>query len=608
MIKEIAAYVGAVEIGAQKFLASVPLLTKQHITTLAKNKLQSSRETYLNALKVNMTNFVLVFELDEDDWLANAVENGAPGWDMKQTHLKGPKVKTSKCVLNPKNKVLTSSGWVKIKDIKAGDLVLTHSGKFREVKELVKTPAGIGTKYVNFKIKSFDTSSSNAFKSAELKCPTISLTDDHLVLTKNGWVMAKDLKNGDFVASPSDLKHLCKWCQSPIPINAPSSDFCLNNSCARKYSHSIGKLCNFTPEHRKLAKSNSMKTMRKMGYFDDPDWGMRDPKVAEKVHKASAKALKSNISSKKWAPEAFFSNKLDENDIKHIQQYQIHVGHHTRKGKKTKTYQYLDFYFPDLSLAIELDGTYWHSLPEAKERDEKKTKWCEDNNVKLIRITSHLVYKDWENIINGIKTLAKNHSGELGIAWVKISQVKHGVVNRPDHVYAWKYDICLDADEHSFCCQTVFIHNSGFKYKVIPMEKTKGYKPGTEKGEEYQAKIEQALKDLPALGVGARKLKIMMGGKVIESQKINSLDPTLGGFYRIREFASKEEYHSGKKKPKWQLMMFRVMSENPNQKDKWIHPGLQPAYLLRETETWIDNNFPKILENAIDQELKKAGF
>lgn len=245
MIKDIAAYVGAVETGVQKFLSSVPLITKQHISTLARNKLQSSRETYLNALKVDMTNYVLVFELDEDDWLANAVEDGAPGWDMKKTHLKGPKVKTSK---------------------------------------------------------------------------------------------------------------------------------------------------------------------------------------------------------------------------------------------------------------------------------------------------------------------------------------------------------------------------KGFKYRVIPMEKTKGYKPGTEKGEAYQEKIEQALKNLPTLGVGAKKLQVLMGGKVRESQKINSLDPMLGGFYRTREFASKEEFHAGKKKPKWQYVMFRVMSENPSQKDKWLHPGVQPSYILRETETWIDANFPKMLEKAIDQELKNAGF
>jgi hypothetical protein len=245
MIKSIAAYVGAIEVGVQKFMASAPILTKQHIEQLARRNLQSSRDTYLNALKVNMTNFVLVFELDEDDWLANAVEDGAPGWDMKKTHLKGPKVKTSK---------------------------------------------------------------------------------------------------------------------------------------------------------------------------------------------------------------------------------------------------------------------------------------------------------------------------------------------------------------------------KGYKYRVIPMEKTKGYKPGTEKGEAYQVKIEEALKSLPTLGVGAKKLQVMMGGKVRETQKINSLDPMLGGFYRTREFQNKEEFHAGKKKPKWQYVMFRVMSENPSQKDKWLHPGVNPNYFLKQTESWIDANFPKILDNMIEKELKDAGF
>ena len=53
----------------------------------------------------------------------------------------------------------------------------------------------------------------------------------------------------------------------------------------------------------------------------------------------------------------------------------------------------LDIYLPNLNLGIEFDGDYWHSLEDAKERDERKNKLCEEKGIKLIRIKE----SEWDN-------------------------------------------------------------------------------------------------------------------------------------------------------------------------------------------------------------------
>jgi hypothetical protein len=96
MIERLSAIADAMVAGTTKFVATVPIYTKQQFQTEVRRSLNSSRDTYMDALKVNMSNNVLVVELDSKNWLANAVESGIGPFDMKETMLKSPKAKTSK--------------------------------------------------------------------------------------------------------------------------------------------------------------------------------------------------------------------------------------------------------------------------------------------------------------------------------------------------------------------------------------------------------------------------------------------------------------------------------------------------------------------------------
>jgi hypothetical protein len=75
----------------------------------------------------------------------------------------------------------------------------------------------------------------------------------------------------------------------------------------------------------------------------------------------------------------------------------------------------LDIYLPELNLAIEYHGLYWHSYnkketPEEKFRHYEKYKICKDKNIKLIQIFEH-EWNDHKPIIKSILliNLNKNH-------------------------------------------------------------------------------------------------------------------------------------------------------------------------------------------------------
>ena len=46
----------------------------------------------------------------------------------------------------------------------------------------------------------------------------------------------------------------------------------------------------------------------------------------------------------------------------------------------------LDIYYPELSIGIEYQGNYWHTLSENIERDKRKRKLCDELNIKLIYV------------------------------------------------------------------------------------------------------------------------------------------------------------------------------------------------------------------------------
>jgi very-short-patch-repair endonuclease len=55
-----------------------------------------------------------------------------------------------------------------------------------------------------------------------------------------------------------------------------------------------------------------------------------------------------------------------------------------------------DLYVPKLRTVIEVDGTYWHTLPGAAARDRRMDAWLRDNNYAVVRLPEIDVRQDVE--------------------------------------------------------------------------------------------------------------------------------------------------------------------------------------------------------------------
>lgn len=170
------------------------------------------------------------------------------------------------------------------------------------------------------------------------------------------------------------------------------------------------------------------------------------------------------------------------------------------------------------------------------------------------------------------------------------------------------------------------ISKEGYRYMHVPMAKEAGGKAGpSAKSQEIQKKINEVMKR-PKIavnknGIPSNKLFTSMGGKLVpgvytggsitQTQEIDvGGDPDISGLYRSRVFSDSEEYYqkteSKRGMPKWQLLMFRTISENPKSKH-WFHPGIQGVNILKDTDQWLWGTVQVEFEKNIQIELRKIG-
>lgn len=131
------------------------------------------------------------------------------------------------CLIDGQIPVLTSKGWKKIREIKIGDLVLTHKGKFKNVEKVLKNQHYKGEVYSVY----YGYSKNKNRKSTLRK---ISFTPEHPILTSRGWVLVKDLKNTDELIFKGKR---CKNCNTLFPelYESRNSEFCSVN-CGAAYT------------------------------------------------------------------------------------------------------------------------------------------------------------------------------------------------------------------------------------------------------------------------------------------------------------------------------------------------------------------------------------
>ena len=314
----------------------------------------------------------------------------------------------TECITNPHARVKTLNGSKYIKNVKVGDLVLTHKGRFKPV---VKTYLN---KVASQKIYKINIGSGNKNQ--------IQVTGDHPILTDKGWVLAKDLREGDQVKI---LSGRCKQCNKKISTH---NEFC-STSCAVDFQWS-----NLDPEERqKMVFKANKKTREKIKNGDHP---FIDLEVRKKAAIALGKTNRGGSFAERKL--AFAMSELG-----------------IQFEKQTPALKYfIDFTIPEHNIAIEVDGVYWHKNRE-KQDQERQTE-LEAQGWEFIRFTDEEIKEDLYGCAAQVFRLVNNHGGKYEFMFTPITKIQ---IEQRDRVTTL-YNLGV-ADDNSFICKNIVVHNCG---------------------------------------------------------------------------------------------------------------------------------------------------
>lgn len=341
------------------------------------------------------------------------------------------------CFTEGKTPVLTQSGWQPLKEIKIGDMVLTHTGTFKPVIGVINEPY----RYKKM-IKITYTYTGKPF--------SLRVTPDHKFLTNRGWVEARDMTLDDKLVS---LNYPCAICNNPIKITNPYK-FKMPATCSKECQSSYGSdittkyHSSLTDAEKKSRAANCssgvIESYKKNNYsvFNQGYWTperrneqrkallSRLPEMMKKS--ASTRVSKKQMYVFSWIQD-FFVNK----DV----QLEFPVGNYS-----------IDIALTDDKIAVEIDGKY-HSgdrlLADSKRDEElKRLGWT------VMRYgfnRSSDINK--QRVIEDVQRVLNNHDKVYSFGECQITSITEGETGN-GRVY------CLTvAGDESFITRGVVSHN-----------------------------------------------------------------------------------------------------------------------------------------------------
>jgi intein/homing endonuclease len=354
------------------------------------------------------------------------------------------------------NILTEESGYKNIKDIKIGDRVLTHTGKFKKV---LNNLNWYNKKYYGkfVKIKY------NTMKRDGLETITLRVTPDHKFLTNRGWVEAKDLKTTD------KFQHLmtkCGTCNSKTYVRPKRNFkdglegyFC-SKSCKAKYQWSL--------------KSHRNNVSKKNSDFMKDKWKNPTQEMLDKVKKMNLATQKLIDEGEFWAQKPENLEILQKNIAKINQVLQKNKTSMEEKEvfDKVKSIfptaipQHLlekwcvDIYIPELGVNIEYDGgghylpvyTKKYTMESFLAKQEGRDNYLQKCGHHVIRYSS---IPSEDQIKEDVMRVSKNHNSEYFFEdydILSVETVKNGKCGYR------LYDLTVEDDE-SFVVNGVVSHN-----------------------------------------------------------------------------------------------------------------------------------------------------
>ena len=454
-------------------------------------------------------------------WRA-AMKNPRTAADSKRLHgqiqeIENPFVdpKTGDSFMHPPNRpncrclyenplVYTINGWKPINKIIVGELVLTHKGRFRKVTEIHKQ----SKKEIRYKVTTEYDSADYCRK--PLNILTLTVTPDHPFLTQRGWIETSELKDTDKI---STFAGRCRNCNSLYPL-VPDGigekyyyNYC-SYECARSYTAveqwddpDIMKdvpakiSANMKEQYVSGERSKERSPEHLAALIAAGTKALRDPKTIAKnwvfLSKEETEDIRNKIreGTAKWReenPEKWEEAKKNMSDArkqlhkdhpeKHVNRILAQKGYETNLEKSMreelddrnigyeKQYKidrfFVDFAIPELKIAVECDGDYWH-------QDEEKEKIRDDiiisNGWDILHFKEGDILSDISKCVDSVERLMNNHEGNYEFMWLPILSIK---ICDPPQRARMTWNLSVEEDE-SFITKSMIVHNC----TTIPMRK-----------------------------------------------------------------------------------------------------------------------------------------
>ena len=363
------------------------------------------------------------------------------------------------CFSNSRTPIYTSKGWKKIEDIKVGDLVLTHKGRFREVDKLLFREVNTQDISCTYSV----IVELNNKKRVSIR----GVTSDHPIMSDNNWTKISDLLAGDRVTFLYD-RCMNPECTNIVPVynillrnnttsNLYCSRFCANSRTAKKQwknpkmRESISstskrqmteKYRTMSLESRRRLTSNGRSVVQKMLDSGTHPFLLSETKI--KANKQNGK--------KCTFIELKLRYFLDQLGVDYRTDFYIERKELKSNGQKRLYFP--DIYIPELNIVLEADGVNWHEdikLDNKRDSDIKKLIGADTFRFKEedIRNNGRVVFEELKRII-------KNHRGEYNFRDAKVVEIKRNILKSNSLITLYNFSV---EEDESYIANGFVVHN-----------------------------------------------------------------------------------------------------------------------------------------------------
>ena len=387
--------------------------------------------------------------------------NPLPGTNTT-IHYPGPPPWHWNCFIDGQVPIYTSKGWKPIGKLKAGELVLTHAGRFKPITEIFTTP---NQKPEVVKI---------GFNSLINASKSLTVTKDHPILINGKWENAGKIEVGDKVTF---LANKCENCGELVPYyNKYCNSDCSNNVTNKipweeerraRVSKSareqmISEYGNGTRDAFKITKAANKESRRlvKAGLhvFQRKEVGRKSRAVkwSKKINRVeqSVRMTRHNpaykIKGKKRYPEEqLLKNMLDFLKLDYREQFKI--------GRFK-----VDFLIIKYGVVIECDG---NSKNLKGRRERLRQEFIESRGYTFMRFTTSELINSSGSVLREVASILQNHSGNYEFMQVEATSVDRWVPKKCKTLY----NFAVETDE-SYIAKGFVVHNC--RTTLIPVLKS----------------------------------------------------------------------------------------------------------------------------------------